>query len=100
MALAESRIRKIVNEETRRALRESADMNPADTLRRGMLEIEDILHGILDEDDAKIEASGTIESVCDELSISLHNWVLGRMSEMRADRDEYERDERDMLDGM
>jgi hypothetical protein len=65
-----------------------------------MLEIEDILHGILDEDDAKIEASGTIESICDELSISLHNWVLGRMSEMRAERDEYERDERDMMDGM
>jgi hypothetical protein len=64
-----------------------------------MLEIEDILHGILDEDDAKIEVSGTIESVCDELSISLHNWVLDRMSEMRADRDEYERDERDMMDG-
>jgi hypothetical protein len=122
MRLTESKIRRIINEEAKRALREGAfpeeveavygkpppkmetefssswsptvtnSMDPVGLVEKYMTDIEDLFKGGYDHDDAMSEAEGMISDLCENLEDSMHEWLRVTVMENEADRAEQERD--------
>jgi hypothetical protein len=122
MKLTESKIRRIINEEAKRVLREGAfpeeieavygkpppkmeaefssswsptvtnSMDPVGLLEKYMTDIEDLFKGGYDHDDSMAEAEDMIDDLCENLKDSMHIWLREYLMENEADRGEYERD--------
>lgn len=97
MRLTESAIRRIIKEEAKRVIKEGDEYvgymkDPVGLVERYMTHIEDLFQGDFDPEDAKIEASGLIDDLCENLKDSMHNWVMDTLHEAQAGRAEYDRD--------
>jgi hypothetical protein len=103
MRLTESSIRRIINQEAKRVLRESDErhsdsetMNhhdPVGFLERHMTLIEDLFQGGYDHDRAMDEAEGIIEDLCFDLNNVMHDWLMDHLRGDEMDHDEPDADD-------
>jgi hypothetical protein len=94
MRLTESTIRRIIKEESKRALNEQMleRMDPVGLVERYMTDIEGLFKGGYDPDDAKLEASDMIDDLCENLKDSMHNWLMDYVRDEEMSRAEYAND--------
>lgn len=103
MRITESTIRRIINQEAKRVLREgeeerhsdSETMNhndPVGLVERYMTDIEDLFKGGYDHDDAMDEANDMIEDLCFNMNNAMQEWLMDYLKDNEQDRAEYEED--------
>lgn len=104
MKLTESAIRRIINEEAKRVLREGEgfgdhaqdEMDPVGFLEMSMTHIEDLFKGGSDNEAAFEEAESMINDICFDMENVLRNWlykhVKDDVEDDAMDRAEFARD--------
>lgn len=99
MRLTESMIRRIIRQETKRALNEGdgmytseSDRDPSAYVREKMDEIKQMFMGGYDPEEAKDDASAAINDLCDDLRDILHDWLDSYLKDEEQDRAEYDDD--------
>jgi hypothetical protein len=104
MRLTESAIRRIINEEAKKVMREGEgsgghehdEMDPVGFLEMSMTHIEDLFKGGYDPDDAHEEAESMIADICFDMENVLRNWLYKYLKDDveddAMDRAEFARD--------